>query len=263
MTKSPATSSKVSLIASLVMVLVCLLLGGGFVLWYLKAGGETATIKLSADDLAAIQSVNGRGGGNGNSNGAASNAPARRPALAARAPAEPDGIYGTADLPVIHAGSVLVRIQAAAKPGDLPTLVFRQRTWGLLMDAPTFTIARRVVHEPALAKQLAVTSDQLTKLTAIATLPALNAKFVAALPVPADELAKVGQAWSAYSASLAGTDQIAQEKTKIELLALVRVTGNAAMSNAKKAYADADTQIAAILDQNQISAYKLGKSVAP
>src|SRR5277367_3022797 len=95
------TTSRVSLWLSVGVVAICLGLGGWFVWWYAKPATST-TIILSQQDLAAMQN-GGRNGNGGN------NSPIPRPLRIApsaplRARVEPEGIYGTADVPVIRAG---------------------------------------------------------------------------------------------------------------------------------------------------------------
>jgi hypothetical protein len=266
MTQQAQTRSTLPILLSLGMVVLCLVLGGGFVWWYLKGPGQTATVTLSSDDLAALQSAGRRlnyqanGGAplNANQFGGGGGMQPRRPP-----PPEPDGIFMVGSLQVIRAGQVLVRVQPAPTAGAEPKLVFRQRTWGLLADFSTFTIARRIAHEESLAKQLLITPEQLTPLTKIAGSPVLKAAYLTALPVPDQDMDRAHKAWTDYNAALVSNNKDTISKSKADLIKTVREIGVAAMARARKEYADADKDINAVLEPRQIEAYRQGKSLAP
>jgi hypothetical protein len=252
----PKSPSKVHALLSLGLVCICLILSALFIWWYAQSISGSSTVKLSADDLAAMQTAgrqlnfqnNGGVPNNNGRNGFLQIAPAAPP------PPEPDSI----DNGVIRAGHVLVRVQAAKVAGGPPIMIFRQRTWGLIQDKPNFTIARRIVHETALARQLAVTPDQLAALTKLVATPALKSAYLSALPVTDDEMATAVQAWKAYVA--AGP---ANRAAADAVISIVRNIGQAALNRAKANYTAADQQISAILQAQQIAAYHAGKSLAP
>jgi hypothetical protein len=252
--------SKVSALASLVVVLLCLIAGGLFVWWYLGGSNNSATIKLSASDLAGMQDA-GRlllnpamqnGGGQ----------PFQRRVGLPQQPMEPDGIFAIGNWQVIRAGRVLVRVQPSSTAGAKPTMTVRQRTWGLLQDPPTFTIARRIVHEPALAKQLAVTPQQLQQLAVIVATPPLKGRYLTALPMLSENMDRLQAVWSSYSQAMAQNDATQQAKLTQELLRTVRATGSAALTKARADYQADDQQINQILQPRQIDAYLQGKTLA-
>jgi hypothetical protein len=244
----------------LAIVMVCLLLGAGFIWWYLRGSMDADTVKLSAADLASVQDTsrrlayqaNGgvplnRGGGNG--------------FVAPPPPPDPDGVFAAGNLQNIRVGMVQITVRPPA-PGGQPTLTFRQRNYGMLADMPTFTIARRIVHEDILAKQLAATDDQITKLKALIAEPAMSGKYIMALPVAPADAATVAKAWLAFNATLKpGTDKAAHDAARDALLLAARAVGDPALTKAKAEYDQANAQIMSILESRQIEAYKQGKTL--
>jgi hypothetical protein len=258
-------SNTARIFLSLAIVLVCLALGSGFIWWYLK-GGDSDTIKLSAADMAAMQDaarqmayrdnggvpMTGRGRG-----------PLGSPNFVAPPPPpDPDTVTVMLGIQVIRAGQALASIRPGPKVGDPAIVTFKQKSFGELIDPPSFTIARRIVHEDSLARQLAVGDDQLKQLAVIVASPAVSSKYLAALPVDPTKLDNIRSASAAYTKAMASTDKGAQEKAQSALIDLVRQFGNAAMSTARQEYDDADRNISAILTPRQIEAYKQGKTIA-
>jgi hypothetical protein len=265
-TAQPQSSSKLPLILSLAVVVICVALGGGFIWWYLREGGGSSTVKLSQQDLTAMQSAgqqltfrqNG-GTPTGNPFGVGRGGP---PVLRIRTAPDPDGIFSIANFEVIRAGQTLVRVQASATAGAPPTLVFRQRTWGLLQDAASFTIARRIVHEAALAHQLAVTNDQMIALAKIVATPPLKGTYLSGLPVPDSDEAVAVKAWTDYQAASTSNDTAKKAQGMADLLKSMRAIGAAAMTDARTQYSNADAAITQILSAEQVQAYRQGKSLA-
>jgi hypothetical protein len=252
----PKSPAKARALLSVGLVSICLILSVLFIWWYAQSVSGPATVRLSADDLAAMQSAGRQL--NFQNNGGVPNANSRGGFLqitpAAPPPPEPDAILGQ----VIRAGQVLVRVQAAAVPGGPPKMVFRQRTWGLIQEKPNFTIARRIVHEAALARQLAITPDQLAALAKLVATPALKSAYLSALPVTDDEMATTVKIWQAYVAAGASNHDAAQA-----VLTTVHGIGNAALSRARQEYTAADQSISAIIEPRQIAAYREGKTLTP
>ncbi|MGA2232110.1 MAG: hypothetical protein ABSH22_14535 [Tepidisphaeraceae bacterium] len=250
----------VPLLVGLGVVVICLALGAGFIWWYLRGSLDSNTVNLSPADIASIRDTgqrlayqaNGgvplnRGGGNG--------------FVAPPPPPDPDGVFAAGPTQQnIRVGMVQVNVKIPP-PGGTPTLVFRQRNYGMLAEPPTFTIARRIVHENTLAQQLAVTDDQIAKLKPIITQPAMAGKYVLALPVAPADAATVAKAWVAFNATIGG-DKTAHDNARAALLLAARTVGDPAMDKAKAEYEQANQLISSILEARQIEAYKLGKSLA-
>ena len=257
------TRNRTPLLAAIGLVFLCLAAGAAFV-WYEIKGAASNHVTFSQQDAQAMEAAGQRL--TFSANGGIPMAPAgphpgpppmRRPTQLV-----PDGVTAVGNWQVIRAGQVLVRVEAAPPPNTV-NFVFRQRTWGLLQDSPVFTIARRVVHEDALAKQLAVSNDQLQQLTRLVSQPALKGAYIAALPVPPDDIAKVRQAWTAFLAARSTANPQAIAKARADLLLTVRQTGMAALAHARADYNQADKAITAIFTTRQIEAYREGKSLAP
>jgi hypothetical protein len=261
------TSSKMPLVVSLSVLAVCLLLGGGFIWWYLGESGSGSTVKLSVQDVAALQSAGQQLTFRQNGGSAVVNmgrpGTGGPPVLQLRSPPDPDGVFPVGNFIVIRSGQTLVRVQPAAGATTQPTFAFRQRTWGLLQDAPSFTVARRVVHEDSLAHQLAVTHDQLTALAKVVSLPPLKGEYLTALPVSDSDLTVVATAWTHFMAARAANDKKATDQARSDLLQTARDIGAAALARAKKEYADADNAINQALNAQQMQAYREGKTLAP
>jgi hypothetical protein len=189
---------------------------------------------------------------------------------APKSPPDPDAIAIAVGGAVqsIRVGMVQVQVQVrpATNPSSAPTtlIVFRQRNWGMLLDPPTFTIARRIKNEDALAKQLMVTPDQMKQLVAIDAMPAVMGKYMTSLPVPAADLDKARQACADYTKQLtAAKGGPAIAALQSDLYKTVGEIGASAMNKAKQDYTDADRAISAILTQQQIDAYRQGKALKP
>jgi hypothetical protein len=264
-TSTSKSSAKLTLVLSLAVVLLCVVIGGCFVWWYLRDGA--ATVKLSAQDMLAMQNAGQKMTLRDTAAGIF-NPPGRAgtggpPVLRVRTAPDPDGIFAIVNFQVIRAGQTLVRVQPAETAGAPPTLVFRQRTWGLLQDAPSFTIARRIVHEEALAHQLAVTADQLTSLAKIVSTPPLKGTYLTALPVSDSDMAVAAKAWTDYLAANASTDAAKKNQATADLLKSARDIGSAALTKARTEYGDADNAINQVLNAQQIQAYREGKTLTP
>jgi hypothetical protein len=258
------SSAKVSLVLAGSILVLCFLLGGGFVWWYVQRVNQPTRVTLTPDEMTTMQNagrqltIADNGGARLNLSGPSTLQ--RNLTFRVQTPTDPDGVFTVGMYQVIRAGSVLVRVQPASA-GQPPALIFRQRTWGLLMDAPTFTIARRIVHEPPLAKQLAVTPRQLDVLTQIVAAPALKGVYLSALPMPDTDKATALKAWTDYQASMASKDANAIKQAPAAMLMIVRNIGSAAMARAKKEYSDADNAIRQALSSTQIDAYHQGKTL--
>jgi hypothetical protein len=257
------TSAKLPLVVSLSVVVLCVALGGWFIWWYMRESGGGDTVKFSPQDVAALQSA-GQQLAFRQNGGAAVPFMGRPgtggpPVLLFRAPADPDGIFPVGNFFVIRAGQTLVRVE----PGPPLALAYRQRTWGMLQDAPSFTIARRIVHEPTLVHQLAVTGDQLAALTKLISTPAMKGTYLTALPVSDSDLAVTAKAWTDFMAARAAGDRKTIDQDRTDLLASARDIGAAALAKAKKEYSDAETAINQVLSAQQIEAYRDGKTLTP
>lgn len=259
--KSLATiaSGRISPILSVGMVLACLAAGSAFVWWYLKAPGNSQTIQLSADDMAALQQAGRRVVGQIPANLGAP--PPNRPA----GPLEPDGIVDSAfGSKVIRIGNVQVRVAPAMFGAKGPTIRFLQRNWGLLQDPLVFTVARRIVNEPSMAKQLAVTTKEMDELKQLVTLPAVRGKYLSALPASPAEIDRAAAAWADYEHGLASTTDPAEKKRLTQsLLKSMQTIGAAALGRAKREYKDAAKQISGVLEPRQIDAYAHQRTLTP
>jgi hypothetical protein len=255
MPTAPPTRNRLPLVLSGLVVLVSLLLGGAFVLWEMKSSGS-GVVKLSDTDVQTLQSVGKQmqykdAGGvplQGNQVG-----PGRRPMIRLRQAAA-DSIAINGNITLIQTGQVMVRIQAGVNP---PAITFKQRMWGELPDRPVFTIARRIVHEESLAKQLAVTQEQLRQLAAIVATPPLKSAYITALPVSGNDLDAAQKAWAAFTATpnRGGAAQLT-------LFKALKPIGDNALAKARSDYNDSAKAINTILQHDQIQAYNQGKSLA-
>ena len=242
--------------------MICIVLGLGFVWWYFAGAGGSSTVKFTPQDLAAMQDAGkqltyqGNGGNPTVINGMG------RPLLimARPLPPDPDGVFSIGSLTVIRAGPAMVRVQATA--AGKPMFVFRQRTWGRLKDAPSFTIARRIVHEKPLATQLAVTDAQLAQLAKIVATPPLKGAYLSALPVEDAEMTTAATAWAAYQTALASKDPKQVEPATSDMLKTMHGIGDVALARANKEYAASDEAIGQVLTPLQITAYHQGKTIS-
>jgi hypothetical protein len=257
MPTAPPTRNRLPLVLSGLVVLISLLLGGAFVFWEMKNSGG-GVVKLSDTDVETLQSVGKQmqfkdAGGvplQGNQVG-----PGRRPAIRLRQPTAADSITNNGNITLIQTGQVMVRIQAGVNP---PAITFKQRMWGELPDRPVFTIARRIVHEESLAKQLAVTQEQLRQLTAIVATPPLKSAYITALPVSSNDLDTAQKAWAAFTAS----PNRGPGPVQVTLFKALKQIGDNALAKARSDYADSAKAINSILQHDQIQAYNQGKSLA-
>jgi hypothetical protein len=246
----------VPIFLSAAVILLCLAVGAGFVWWYLKNSND-ATIKLSSADQIALKKIESDAPPVAGV-GPVQAIPRRRgPRPAAIGTGLPAGVFPSGDGEVIRAGQVLVRVG----PGNPPTLVFREAAWGLLQDRPVFTIARRIVHEEPVARQLAISAEQMTALKSIAATPAVAGKYLAALPVDPKNMEIVQNLWLAYSKFLKPTNGPARDAVLKTLLNSVRVTGAAALTQARGEYDEEAAKIRDIITPRQIEAYRQGKSL--
>jgi hypothetical protein len=257
--QAPSSSAKIPVALSLGVVGLCLLLGSGFVWWYLKGPGQGRTVVLSAADMTSLQSA-GRQLTYQNNGGVPLGGGMRR--IVNRGPADPDGVFGGL-AQSIRAGQVMVvvRLPLFHPPGARPVLVFRQRNWGMLQETTGFTIARRLVHEDALARQLAVTPQQLAQIAPVVATPVLKGTYIGALPISPEDEDRACRAWADYQTALAGKDGAATAMSLKNLLQTVKSIGNTAMIKARKEYADADKTITDTLTPKQIEAYRAGKTL--
>jgi hypothetical protein len=244
-------------ILSISLVSLSLLASVIFIMWYMKSAGASNTVKLSPEDLASMQTAGRQL--NYQNNGVVPNTNGRfQPTFVAPAPPPPD--LDRIENQVIRAGPVLVRVYATGPAGSIK-LVFRQRSWGMLQDTPNFTIARRIVHEESLAKQLAITADQLSALQKIVASPPLKSTYLSALPVTDAEMAEAAAAWKAYVAAVISNNAANIDAATKAVLSAVGRIGSTALSRAREEYAAADRAITTVVDTRQIAAYRLGKSL--
>jgi hypothetical protein len=240
----------------LAVVLLCLSIGSAFVWWYLKSAGGDVTIKLSQADLNAIQKVDHDPPMTGVGPNLA--VPRRRQVRPAPVGAGlPDGVFPSGDGFVIRAGQVLVRVTA----GDTPTLIFRERAWGLLQDRPVFTIARRIVHEAPLAQQLAISADQMKALKDVVAAPPVAGKYLAALPVNDKNMQLVTALWLSFIKLRTSTDTASKDRARSNLLKTTQVVGASALTQARGEYDEAAAKIRDIVTPRQIEAYRAGTSL--
>jgi|GEM_PF-7034365 len=254
---TPTTTKSRSLLPmalSLAAVIVCLTAGGLFVWWEIANKGGVV-IKLTPDELASLPGARNQPIGVTPAARAA-----RRPNAASTPPPDPDGIFNSGNAMNIRTGNVQVRVSPGPVAGGPPVLVFAQRNWGMLQNSSNFTIARRVVHEDAIAKQLAVTPDQIAKLTPIVSGSAVKGVYVNALPVSKDDMTKALDAWMVYRKTWTVTGP--PPGTPEDLLAAMKDVGNTAMAQARKEYSDADSAISGIITNEQIAAYINNRSLA-
>jgi hypothetical protein len=253
-----SVSTGISPVLAAVVVLACLLAGSGFVWWYLK-GPDSATVQLSTDDLVALQQAGRRVVGDIPQN---RGAPMQ---IRPNGPLEPDGIVDSAfGSKVIRVGNVQVRVVPPMFGGTTPNIKFLQRNWGLLQDPLVFTIGRRVINEPALAKQLAMTPKEMDALKTLVQLPAVRGKYLSALPASPAEMERAAAAWADYTKGLASTkDAAEQERQKQVLLKTMQSIGSAALGRARREYNDAAKQLGAVIEPRQADAYVRQKTLSP
>jgi hypothetical protein len=264
-TTSPRRKPKAPLIVAGLLLLLCVVLAGSFVWWYVSRLTQSSQVTFTADEVQNLQDagkqlvIRDAGGASVNPN---SGPVLLQRALARPAAPEPDGVYTVGSFQVVRVGTTMARVQPAAAGAPM-ALVFRQRSWGLIQDAPTFTIARRIVHEAALSKQLAVSNAQMDALNKIVAEPPLKGVYLSALPVPADDMSTAMKAWADYATAQAGTDATAKTQSEQVLIKTIGTVGSVAIAKAKQDYADADNQIKQILTAQQIDAYHQGRAVNP
>ena len=126
-----------------------------------------------------------------------------------------------------------------------------------LTDPTEFTIARRIVREPAIARQLAITPDQMSKLQAIVSTPAVQGNYLGSLPVPDEMLTEVENDWTTYVRS----QSISRSAAESTLVQSAQRAGDQAMNKARSDYTASLKAITSILTQQQIQAYSSGKTL--
>jgi hypothetical protein len=259
MTSPPKTSgNRIPLVSSLLVVLLCLALGGGFVWWEFRTS-ESNVVKLSDADLAEVQSAGQRM----QYRGAAVPAPAA--ILNQGSPFNPNtpeanSIRSTAGLTIVYCGKVVVRVYPNTNP---PRILFLQRYWGMLQEPmdQAFTITRRIAHENSVRTQLAVTPEQFARLSAMASSPPVNQAYVSALPIAPDEMARAQKAWGDYSNATHTANAAGLPKALQALFGSFTQIGNAALTKATGQYAASDKQIIGILTTRQMQAYRSGRTL--
>ncbi|HUB26335.1 MAG TPA: hypothetical protein VL992_12970 [Tepidisphaeraceae bacterium] len=268
MTTAPKKSPRgISLAISVMIVIACLIAGGGFIWWTFKNTVQTDTVTLSDADVADMRSAGMRlqyqGNGGVPINAGQFGPGTIRPSPFAPSPQSPtiDSISISGDVTIIRCGNVIVRVQ----PKAIPVMTFRQRYWGLLQEPavpPLYTIARRIVHEDAVQAQLAVTPQQLASLSPIVQSPAVRQAYLTSLPVTVEDEHKAEQAWADYTSKSHAANSASRAALQAELLRTIRGIGDTALTTARNQYSLAQKQLAAIITVRQIQAYMNSHSLA-
>jgi hypothetical protein len=245
------TGGRVSLAIGVLAVALCLAAGAWFIWWSIAGGADNGTIKLSESDLAQMQTTSGRMQFQNNGGSLQVNS---GPQLFGGIGPDTLSLIGS-HVATIHTGRVLVIVNGLTKP---PTIIFRQRVWAELREPWIFVIARRSVHEKSVAVQLNETPEQLAKLTALVATPAVQQKYISALPLSPAELADAQKAWADFAAGLPGSRAHPQA-----LYQTMSKIGEAALTRAQRICYATDKAISTVLTPEQIKAYQQGRALAP